>query len=179
LGLSANSLVQKLTSGRDLAISSRFWTAERDTLNLAPYYYAQQDYTIVKLTRADAAQLEMPKRKVALKVLGEPRFGEVLPEQVTVDRPTLVSLNVALFPWNQLYLDGKPVPPGDLVRDDYLAALQLEPGHRQIDFKFQPDRLWVYFRTISWMLFLFLALGSAFRFRFSRVRGPAKRGLSK
>jgi hypothetical protein len=90
-----------------------------------------------------------------LKVGGD-RFGTPQPLPVATDRARLVVTSVQAFPWNRVYLDGRPVPPGDvqlatrcMQPDDggtpkgwILQAVPVPAGEHVIEYRFEPDRTW-------------------------------------
>ena len=170
LGLSAAALMQKCTEAGVTATSLRLWTSEEVALSLPTSFYARPDYTITEAVPKIDARPEVPKRGLDLRVLGGRAFGEVAAAQISLNTTTLVVLNVALFPWNHLYLDGTPARQDILFRDEYRAAVWLTGGVHRIEYRFQPDPVWFWLRLTSWCAFLTLVLLNVAATRFTSSR---------
>jgi hypothetical protein len=153
LGIAANAVALKVTEGRAMSNSSPFWRSELDALVVPNWFYAQKDYTVTTVPQAEVSRLRTARQRLDLKVAAGSRFGEVLPHAFHLESPALVTTNVAVFPWNKVYLNGKPASAAQVFRDGYLTALTLAPGDYRIEFRSQADPSWLRLRRISWFAF--------------------------
>jgi hypothetical protein len=158
VGLAAGSAALKATESCVYPESTPYWHSEEAILALPSSYISAADYTIPGTVRTSVEQWQLPKRKVDLMVMGGRRFGEVMPTELTLDSATLVTLNISLFPWNQIYLDGRPIPVAELIRHDYKAAVRLDKGRHVIEYRFQPESAWSFLRIVSFSILVLLVL---------------------
>jgi hypothetical protein len=170
LGIAANAVALKVTEAYAVSSSVPFWRSEGDALSISKSYYAPKDYTIATVPQADSSQTPTAKQRLKLNVAAGSRFGEVLPQDLHLDVPTLVTLNIAVFPWNKVYLNGKLIDPSVLLRDGYLVAMPLRAGDYRIEFRSQPDSIWLLLRLICWCAFGLLIAAQVFDWISWRLR---------
>jgi len=90
----------------------------------------------------------------SFNVLDKDRFGHVEPLTVNVNRQTLVMTNVEPFPWNQIVIDGIPLPQsGTFVAEDREAVL-LSAGRHLLVVTRRTDNVWRVLNFLSWVLLL-------------------------
>jgi len=198
LGMGVVGLSLKLAHGATASIISPFWTGPQGTVSLPTSYKASFDYTIpdrvplnvliIEDSEEDADRfpkasdhLSIPKQEVSLPVLGDQNFGVARGADVSLANESLVCLNIAAFPWNEIFANGNLVSPGTLLREGPRFALRLPGGKYRIEYRFHPDRIWRYLRGVSWMMFSVAIVLYGFiclRRMPARVKNTACRGAS-
>jgi hypothetical protein len=160
VSVGGSALVIKLTH----AYATKFHVGPQvwRTTDLPPSFYWQFDYDVVRGLRwCDAGE----SAKVAKLPVGSgSEIGNVYPISLSLSIPQIVQTNILPFAWNQLLIDGAIVSPSDLLvcrskqfplctHEEFLAV-RLNSGLHRLEYRFQPDPVWIGLNTVSWVVFL-------------------------
>jgi hypothetical protein len=151
LGLALTSTALKSTRGWKAGGPGPIFGSDDQILTTR--FMTPADYAVMDGPQHSVEQISLARRRVKLRVKSGEQFGDVLPEEVLLEVPTVVTTDVLMFPWNRLYVDGKAIDNRSLIRDDHLTALELDRGRHRIEYRFEPDRIWTLLRVLSWLTF--------------------------
>jgi hypothetical protein len=148
--------------------------ASHDALNQLPRnFVGEDDYTVETDRHPPPGE---PIVKVSLP-LGRGPLEEVSDAQYIAPSRQWIVTAVMSFPWNRLYIDGKPIPFDEVYSLDFHEAALVEAGPHTIGYRFEPPLAWVVSRWVSWILLaaFCLAIPLVGRFREARrANAPAK-----
>jgi hypothetical protein len=100
-------------------------------------------------------------------------FGETKPQILSIPSATLAVTNVQPFPWNELWVNGRPKRTAELVAMNVnwqaatgqatVLAVPLEAGQYTIQYRFHPSKTWAVLERVSFAIlglwfFLFMTV---------------------
>jgi hypothetical protein len=156
----AAALVVKLTH----ANATRFHVGPevRRTTDLPPSFYWQFDYDVVRWLHWCEAGQDLKAAKFSVGSGND--IGNVYPISLSLSVPQIVQTNILPFAWNQLLIDASVVAKSDLLvsrsnqfplaEHAEFVAVRLNSGLHRLEYRFQPDALWVGLNWVSWIIFL-------------------------
>jgi hypothetical protein len=120
-------------------------------LSMPKFFYGLDSYTV---------QLALPPAKddsllsVPFPVGQGHDFGAPLQTTVNLSGSNWVETDVAASRWNSVLVDGVQVPWGDLRSKDAQLVVQVPPGRHTLEARFMPDDIFIWFRQVSFGLFV-------------------------
>ena len=141
-------------------------------LQLPDNFYGWEAYAITGGSHGNLS----PDAAVLMKVGKQSAFGEVPPVTVQLSQAQNVLIHVQPFPWNQLLVDGRPVPDEQTRRLASGTIVPLAAGAHEVSYVWRPTAMWSWLNISSrigiilWLAFAFaMCVVSRFskRFRFA------------
>lgn len=175
LAVSAAGMAVKLSHAMEIMAAPQSRATGEDIVQASLLYPI--DYTTPslyrKLTDGEAAGM----KKSTFNVKTDRSFGELENVALTLDRPGWVMTNLVPFPWNTIYVDGRPVAAGDLRTRDWRLVFMAPAGNHIISAGFSPPTVWTLMRRIAVPLFFAwgaVSVASLFIFRKTANSLPAQ-----
>jgi len=175
LGLAAVGLGIKLDHAARIEWQCRApeFTAAGPKAALAtePFGRFAGDYSTPLRYRQLTAEEAATAIRLDLAVDGRPAaFGTVTPAVRTVPAATWALTNVVAFPWNDLRLNGRRIPAGELARQGNFFAVRLPAGASTLQWVWRPDPYWAGLRRLGGISALALTLATVGVFAYSGTK---------
>jgi hypothetical protein len=148
--------------------------APRDPLITLGRWWLDPLYATNDLPRSLTAAENAGATRVSLPVVATPdHFGRAGVAYVQMAQAGWCVPNIVVFPWSIVKVSGKIVPREQLAHWKHLYAIQLPAGPSDIEWDWEPNRLWVVLNSISrWTLIAALAGTAIWGWRVGRATAP-------